>query len=77
MTNNSLIKSISLPIVWKKFLDENGDLSLSKICQSKLIEIKENRSSLTQQIERLRAIIKRQSSYITELEDKLEKCRAG
>jgi len=40
---NTLIKTISIPVVLQEFLDENPDLSLSKIAQSKIIEIMENR----------------------------------
>jgi len=69
---NSLIKTISIPIFWEKWLEENPDISLSKVCQAKLIEIKENRSGLLERNEKLRAIISRQSDEIKNLEQKLD-----
>jgi len=37
------IKTLSIPEDLEKFLEENPDLSPSKMLQSKIIEIKENR----------------------------------
>ena len=38
-----MIKTLSIPKELQEFLDDNPDLSPSKMLQSKIIEIKENR----------------------------------
>jgi hypothetical protein len=42
---NFVIKSVSLPLEMAQFLDKNSELSLSKIIQSKIKEIIENRTT--------------------------------
>lgn len=49
----TLIKTVSIPKDMQKFLDDNPDLSLSKICQAKIIEIMQNRRIIFAQVERL------------------------
>ena len=76
----TLIKTISIPLELQDFLDDNPDLSLSKICQSKLIEIRENRrhrfgqeKNLRESIKKLQIIIERQGDTIDVLEKKAGK----
>ena len=49
----NVINSVSYPIEMQKFLEQNPELSLSKIVQSKIIEIMENRKMNAHEIEML------------------------
>ena len=52
----TVLKSLSIPLDYQIFLDENPDLSPSKMLQSKIREIMENRRINSSEIDRLRKV---------------------
>lgn len=52
-----MIKTLSIPQHLQDFLEENPDLSPSKMLQSKIIEVKENRSFRFAEIAKLQKTI--------------------
>lgn len=60
------IKTLSIPIEMQHFLDDNPDLSPSKMLQSKIIEIQERRRLSFNEIKRLNFKI---ASLARKLED--------
>lgn len=79
--DKTIVKSVSYPRSMQKFLDENPELSLSKMVQAKIIEIMNNRKIYFEEIGRL----KKQNKFLQEkilflqekllqATDELEKC---
>ena len=53
-----MIKTLSIPIELEDFLRDNPDLSPSKMLQSKIIEIKNNRSIIFKEVNDLKLQVK-------------------
>lgn len=71
-------KTLSIPEDQQKFLDDNPDLSPSKMLQSKILEIKENRRMLDAEGKFLKAIetYKDALHRATTLIDNLERAKS-
>lgn len=67
------ILSVSIPKDLADFLEENPDISPSKVLQAKLYEIKEQESKLKDRIKAYEVKLFRQTGRITKLTDWLEK----
>lgn len=67
-----VIKSVSIPVEMDEYLDEHPDLSLSKICQSKIIEIQQNRRLIFAETDRLKKHILFLNKKLEEAGEKLE-----
>ena len=75
----NIINSVSYPVELQKVLDENPELSLSKMVQSKLIEIRENRAghqarikALERQVERLQESLLVATDEVEELKTRIK-----
>ena len=69
----NVINSVSYPVEMQKFLDENPDLSLSKMLQSKIIEIMENRRLKFEELNRLKRVNQTLQTELLKCSDELEK----
>ena len=76
----TVIQSVSFPVEMQHFLDENPDLSLSKMLQSKIIEIQENRRQISEDNLRQKRVTQKLQEHlliatdrVAELEEKIEK----
>jgi len=75
-------KTLSIPIELQQFLNENPDLSASKMLQSKIIEVRENRRIRFEEIARKDKQIKilqdklwDANEKVAQLEEKISKCK--
>jgi hypothetical protein len=73
MAQNSLIKTVSITKEQEDFLNEHTDLSLSKICQSKINELMERnkfsdleRQKLLKNISSLQELLEKATTFIDE-----------
>ena len=69
------IKTLSIPKELDDFLDDNPDLSPSKMLQSKIIEIKENRRLNFVETNRLKRQNKFLENKLWEANEKVEKLK--
>lgn len=70
-------KSVSIPVSMQEFLDENPDLSVSKMLQSKIMEIQENRRIYSEDFHKKDRVIKHMQNLLfrnKEEIDNLKKC---
>lgn len=65
------VKTLSIPQELADFLEQNPDLSPSKILQSKIIEIKENRRLNQSEIQKLERRLKFMESKLWEANDRI------
>ena len=71
----NVINSVSYPKEMQKFLDENPDLSLSKIVQSKIIEIQNTRQIYTDEFLRKDKHIRILQRKLLDATDEIERLK--
>jgi len=68
----NVINSVSYPIEMQEFLNDNPDLSISKMLQSKIIEIRERRRLNFNEMELLQKQIKTLQTALWEANAKID-----
>lgn len=64
-------KSVSIPLFLQEFLDEHTDLSCSKMLQSKILEVRENRRLIFSELNRQKKTIIFLNKKLAEAGDKI------
>lgn len=76
MTQN-VIKSVSMPVELAEFLDRNPELSLSKIVQVRLIEIKEAKVQFESRLKVYENKMRVLQEKLMEANEELDKLKGG
>ena len=71
------ILSVSIPNELQTFLNDNPDLSPSKILQTKIMEIQENRKLFSQEVYKLEQNIQKLQTIIREQNEEIERLKGG
>lgn len=75
--SNFIIKSVSLPQLLADYVDKNPPLSLSKLLQSKIIEVMNNQRHFQEHIKRLEIRNELFEKKLWEANETIEKMKGG
>lgn len=73
----NVIKSVSIPLELAEFLDKNPELSLSKIIQARLIELKEQKTIYENRLKIYETKLSRLSQELYAANETIEQMKGG